>query len=427
MKRQTIVTTLRMFVRKQYARVKRLIFIDTMKPASILMTKKNKVKKVLLVGSSFSAVPILSKLKKRALNIAICGGIKQDPCHKLAQSSYFVDYSDKEALFELVNGEGFDYIVPSCNDFSYLSCAWVAEQIGFPGYDTYETTLTLHTKDAFRSFTEANGFPVPKSQQLEESSTVKETSISFPALLKPVDSFSGRGVTKIMNGDELEDAVQAAISSSRSQKAVIEKFVEGSLHSHSVFIRDGQFAFETFADEFCTVYPYQVNCSNIPSALSKKLQRSVRECMLELVRKLNLTDGLLHTQFIADGDDFWLIECMRRAPGDLYGKMVVLSTGVDYTDLFVQPFLNEKLPTSATSPLNNYYARHTISVAKQQIFSSFSQQISSSNIQIVPLKNSGEILDAAPYDKLGILFAEFSDIETLASHTAHLAEQITIE
>ncbi len=390
------------------------------------MTKKNKVKNVLLVGSSFSAVPILSRLQKRKLNVAICGGIKQDPCHKLAKSSFYVDYSDKETLFELVSSEDFDSIVPSCNDFSYLSCAWVAEQIGFAGYDTYETTLILHTKDAFRTFTEKNGFPVPKSQQLAKISAINKTGITFPALLKPVDSFSGRGVTKVANVDELDDAVQAAFSSSRSQKAVIEEFVEGSLHSHSAFIRDGQFTFETFADEFCTVYPYQVNCSNIPTTLSKKLQLSVQECMLELARKLSLTDGLLHTQFMTDGNDFWLIECMRRAPGDLYGKMVELSTGADYTDLFVQPFLNEKLPTIVASPLNKYYARHTISVSKQQVFRSFSHQIPSSDVEIVPLKNSGEILGIAPYDKLGILFARFPDMETVSHHTAQLAKRIRI-
>lgn len=391
------------------------------------MVKNNKVKNALLVGSSFSAVPILFKLQKRALNIAVCGGIESDPCHKLVKTSFFVDYSDKQTLLDLVQKEKFDHLIPSCNDFSYLSCAWVAEQAEFPGYDSYKTTLTLHTKDAFRAFTETNGFPVPKTQQFEKISTIKKADISFPALLKPVDSFSGRGVTKIIKMSELESATQSAISSSRSQKAVIEEFVEGSLHSHSAYIRDGQFTFDTFADEFCTVYPYQVNCSNIPSTLSKKIQHSVQECILELVKKLNLTDGLLHTQFITDGNDFWLIECMRRAPGDLYGKMVELSTGVDYTDLFVQPFLNEKLPTSVPSPLKNYYARHTISVVKQQVFTSFSQQIPASNIQIVPLKHSGEILGIAPYDKLGILFAKFPNMETLATHTAHLAEQIKIE
>jgi len=382
--------------------------------------------KALLVGTSFSAVPLFNVLKQRDLTLSVCGNLSSDPCHRYVEHSYAINYAIKEDLYELVRREAFDFIVPSCNDYSYMSCAWVAEQLDYPGFDTYETTRLLHHKDLFRKFTQAHGFPVPYSVQLEKGGLADLSPLKMPALVKPVDSFSGRGITKVMQSSELNMAVDHAFQSSNAETIVIEEFVDGSLHSHSCYIADGEIIFEIMADEFCSVYPYQVDCSNIPSRLSAGLQARVSECMKALISKLALNDGLLHTQLIVKDDQFWIIECMRRAPGDLYGTMVQLATEVDYWKLYVQPFIKEKLvPPSQPRSFHNI-ARHTLSVEKGRYFQCYSSNIQAQQLISVPLKDSGHYLDAAPYDKAGIIFAEFETTDELFERSPHLAEHFNI-
>lgn len=384
-------------------------------------------KKVLLAGTSFSAAPIYFALKQRGYDVAVCGSLPDDPCHIYADHSYVVDYSQRDLLLDLVKKEKVDYLCPSCNDYSYLSCSWVAEQCGLPGYDSYETTVTIHNKNEFRNFAEKHGIPIPKARK---AAFVKEKDLShlkFPLLVKPVDSFSGRGITKIYSNEQIVDAIKSAIDNSRVQDAVIEEFVEGTLHSHSAFIRKGRIVLEFFVDEFCTVYPYQVNCSNIPTSLSNEIRQRVRECIEEVANLLDLNDGLIHTQFITNGKDFWLIECMRRCPGDLYYKMVELSTNVDGIDLLIRPFLNEDLPQSINYSFMKYYARHTITISDQLVAFSFGHTIPAQDVQIVALKMSGEVLREAPYDKLAIIFAKFSNFQDLIKHTQRLSEYITIQ
>lgn len=382
--------------------------------------------RTLLIGTSFSAAPLLSALKRKGHHVTVCGGFKSDPCHAYADASLYIDYSSPEALLEAVQKGEFDYIVPSCNDYSYLSGAVVASECGFLGFDTLETTGILHDKSKFRAFMGSNGFPVPRSFRTEEIERGQLSDLTFPLLVKPTDSFSGRGVTKITCPEKLPEALEAARNASRSGSATVEEFVEGTLHSHSAFVRAKKIAVDFFVDEFCTVYPYQVNCSNHPSALSDTVRATVRSVMDRMIKALDLTDGLLHTQFMVNGDRVWIIECMRRAPGDLYGQFVGWSTGIDYADLFVRPFIGEDLPAAMSLSEPRFMGRHTISTKAPVIVADFSYNIPAQTVRIIPLKSSGEQMDPAPFDKLAILFAEFNDCEEMLAISPYLDKYVAI-
>lgn len=381
------------------------------------------IKKILLVGSSFSAAPIYFSLKRYGYHITVCGSVKSDPCHEYADASIYADYSNKEVLLKIVEENSFDYIVPTCNDYSYLSSSWVANQLGYPGFDTTEITEILHTKKYFRARTAEFNLPAPK---LIQESNYALSNVALPYLVKPVDSFSGRGVTKVDAFDFMAEAIHEARTESRSGEIVIEEFVEGSLHSHSAFILDNKISIDFFVDEFCTNYPYQVNCSNYPSYLSADVRLGMRTAIEKLAQELNIANGLLHTQFMSDGENFWIIECMRRCPGDLYGAMIERSTGIDYTDLFVQPFLGKRYAGDVVKSSELFIGRHTISSSKALVNFSFSPKILAEELEIIPLKSSGEKLEKAPFDKLAILLARFSNMETMLLETKNFFKNVRI-
>ena len=386
----------------------------------------SKQQKALLVGSSFSAAPIFFALKKHGLHVSVCGNKNTDPCHQYADKSFYIDYSNPEELMNVVESHEFDYLVPSCNDYAYMSCAPVAEKHGFFGFDRMVVANILHTKSEFRQVTEKHSLAAPKFIRQKEGQPQQAVHLRFPLLVKPVDSFSGRGMRKILHDSELQSAVRDALDASRSGEVVLEEFIDGSLHSHSAFIENQIVALDYFVDEFCTVYPYQVNCSNHPSALPGDVRSKVRAEINRLASALELNDGLLHTQFIVSDDDFWIIECMRRCPGDLYGTLIEFSTGIDYADLYVRPFLNLRLPSNSRENTIKYFGRHTISKDKPLINFSFSNNIPATNVDVIALKGSGEKLEIAPFDKLAILFAEFKDQETMFAASPRLADFVRI-
>lgn len=389
---------------------------------------KNKEKWVLCVGSSFSAVPIYFILKKYGFKVAVCGNEKNDPCHQYADKSFFIDYSDKDELLKLVQEEKFEYIVPTCNDSAYVSSAKVAYIAGYPGFDNPENVSILHTKNEFRAFTEKFNIDAPKSVRLNFKFPQDNIGLDYPLIVKPVNVSGGRGVSKVDNEKDLTSSLETAASFSDTDTIVIEEFKEGTLHSHSAFVKDGKLFTDFFVDEFCTVYPWQVNCSNYPSNISESTRNLVRKNIEKLVETLEIVDGLLHTQFILDknGEDVWLVECMRRAPGDLYGKLIERATGFDYFDAYVRPFIGKELNQPYLKKKEKFYGRHTISVSKPVVYFSFVNNLPAKNLEIVMLKNSGMMLGVAPFDKLAIVFSEFDEGSSLFQTTPHMDKFITI-
>lgn len=379
------------------------------------------VKTVLLCDANFSSFPLLFAIRKYGYHVGTCGNIPQDPCHQYSDSSHLTDYSLREDLLALVERQHVINLIPGCNDYSYLSCAWVAEQVGLNGYDSYETTSALLHKDSFRNLARRRGYPVPKAAMSAEEAE----KLEYPLLVKPIDSFSGRGIEKIYNSNELLPAFEKAKNFSVSNRAVIEEFKKGDLYSHSAFIVNGRIAIDFFVDEYCTVYPYQVNSSCLSVRLNNILKVRVRECVEQLVSDLDLVDGLLHTQFIANDYQFWLIELTRRCPGDLYSKLILDTTGIDYADIYVRNFLGQPLPDVKVKH-KKYIARHTVSTGDSGIFISLKHDISDASVHAIQLKKTGELLRPAPFDKAAILFAEFKDEKMLANMTPQLKNCISL-
>ncbi len=383
-------------------------------------------KRVLLVGSSFSAAPFFFCLKRRGFHVSVCGALENDPCHAYADESIFVDYSNREKLFEVVESQGFDYLVPVCNDYSYLSSAWVAEKLGYPGFDDFSVAEQLHTKAAFRQVLVARSLPCPAAIELGDELDGLARIPDFPVLVKPVDSFSGRGISRVDDKAALTGAVERARQASRSARVLVENYVDGQLCSHSAFIRDGQIAVDFFVDEYCTVYPYQVNCSNHPSAIASKWREVIRSAIEDIAGYLDLVDGLIHTQFMVNDAGVFIIECMRRCPGDLYGHLIELSTGLPYHDLYLRKFIGETLPDNVDYSNCRPFGRHTVSTKNSGVMSSFRFRGDALNSEIFALKGSGESIGEAPYDKAAIVFSEFASERLMLTQVPEFAERIEL-
>lgn len=362
--------------------------------------------KVLLVGSSFSAAPIFHALRPEATHITVVGKKPDEPCHAFADASVFEDYSDREVLLDICQKGSFDAVVPSCNDYAYMAATYVADKLGYPGYDTMQTAEILHTKDAYRAKLKALSIASPvKYGEFTRSSWQGTLDAAVPLIVKPVDSFSGRGVEVVRDVEKLDNAVQKAFRFSKQKRMLIEQFVEGRLYSHTAFVADGSIFWHEFADEFCDAYPFAVDRSVFPSSLPYHITSEVHASVSRLVDDLAVNDGLMHTQFIANDSSFWIIECMRRCPGDLYGHQIELACGIDYARFYAIPYLGLSYDRDMTLPPAHWRVeRRIVAASSAQPFFSVALTGEGSEIEFVPLKESGIELDRAPFDKAGVVF-----------------------
>jgi biotin carboxylase len=358
---------------------------------------------VLLVDTNFSSTPIYKYLVASGYNVFVVGGNDKDALAKYVDQYLNCDYSNINKMLEIIKNNNIDYLVPGCNDRSYLVCSEINKYIKFPGIEELNISSIINNKKKFRDFAKNNKLSIPKVY------STKSSLLQLPVIVKPVDSYSGRGVTVIneKNKNEISIAIQTAQSESLLRNYLIEDYIDGRLYSHSAFIEDGQIITDVIVEEFGSVNQFVVDTSYVSYNFPEKILTRIRYEIETISNKLNLKNGLIHTQFILNGDQFWLIEITRRCPGDLYSQLIELSTGLNYVENYTLPFLGNKLKV-INSHQQNIIIRHTITQNNDFTLGSiiFKDNIKLTNF--IPLSITGEKLRSSPYGRVAIFFAEMS-------------------
>ena len=364
---------------------------------------------VLLVDAGFSAVPLYRRLRAMGLNVHTVGARAEDALARMNSRHWLLDYSDTEALARRVDAAGIDYLVPGCTDVSYASCVALNRDGRFPGVETAANIDRLHDKKAFRQMGRELGLSMPKV--LDETQPAH-----FPVIVKPVDAFSGQGITVVEAGEDFEPACQRARGLSRSGRIVVEEFVRGQLHSHSVFLSQQRVVADFLVEEHCVAEPWKVDLSHAHALISDALRARLRAEVEILAGALGLCDGLLHLQFICDNERFWWIEPARRCPGDLYSQLIELSYGPGYVDGYLAGFLGSA-PAADTVKPPLPVLRHTLSCPAGEAFEGLECRPPAPLRRFVPLMEPGQAAGEQPR-RAGIGFYEFESHEVLMQTVA---------
>ena len=370
--------------------------------------------KILLVDTNFSSKPILDELLRLGHVVDIVGNNINKNMLDLCNKYWEINYADIDKLNKIIEEEKFDYIVPGCTDQSYKSCAIVSNG-RFPGVDSIDAYENLNNKIKFKILGKKLNLPVPNLQWSDNSIEIFSCSelysnLKYPLIVKPDDGYSGLGITILYeeNKSIFSNAIKKARSVSSKGKYLVEDFVFGQLHSHSAFLRSGVIEYDLVVQENCTSNPVVVDTSRLLTKLSNHILDKIRYYIEIIAKNLELKDGLIHTQFLIESDKIWIIEIMRRCPGDLYSQLIELSGKKGYINKYLSSFIGVKtlnISDEAYIPI----MRHTITVPKKQGFDHIKFNRSLSIERWVQLNINGQIIEPSPYNRIGILFASEND------------------
>lgn len=372
--------------------------------------------RVALFDTNLSAAPIHAYLVEAGHEVFVIGGNPDDYLARSVRNYIQLDYSNEAAALALVDKLAVKFIVPGCNDRSYLTCAAIAEVRDFPGIDSVEVTDTLNNKQAFRRFAEAQAIPIPRVWNVDGLPKDR------PLIVKPVDAYSGRGITVLqsISDNEVPQAIGRAQEFSKSGQYLIEDFVSGQLYSHTAFIANGQVGSDHIVEEHGSANPFAVDTSCVRYDLAPAVLESIRRDIASMAQALKLLDGLVHTQFILQDNHYWFVEVTRRCPGDLYSLLIQFSTGVAYVENYTRPFLGEPFDFDLRGPPNQPIMRHTLSQPAEQIFGAIHFHQDLQIERYYALSRSGDLVAAAPFGRIGLLFANAntkSDLDALMTRT----------
>ncbi|HGO5301446.1 ATP-grasp domain-containing protein [Vibrio harveyi] len=353
--------------------------------------------RVLLLDTAFASVPIYNYLIKQGHSVYVMGNRAGDALAMRAGPKWInQDYSQIDSVKHIVSGYGFDYILPGCTDLSIEVCQEVVDTYDI--FDIPEAYQHLGDKEHFRKMCAELNLLSPQRKQRED----------FPLpgryICKPVDAFSGRGVSVIdgMDADSVANADEVARSVSHTGRSLFETFVEGQLYSYSAFIEQRKVIESFVVIEGSSSNPYAVDTSYVDDEFNEDARAVLKESIEAIAQHLQLRDGLIHLQFIlADGQPY-LIEITRRCPGDLYSKLIEYSTGFDYAGKFASYFVGKKYKTVVNQ--TNPVVRHTVSSLEVVSYESLEFKVSVSVKAFYPLLSLGSEVLANQKTRVGIAF-----------------------
>lgn len=290
------------------------------------------IKRALLLCTSHNDLGLIRALRKLGYYIVATGNRPDSPGEPWVDRYIKADYSDQELILSIARQEQIDVIVPCCNDFGVYTAAYVAEQMGLRGYDSYETTLTLHNKDRFKQFAKEYDILTPQTEAFDDEKTALEYAMKtvFPIIIKPTDSSAGNGINKVENIDEAEDAINEAFVRSRKKRIVIEPYIEGTQHGFCTFLIDRRVVACCTNNEYSILNPYRVEIDTYPADGWLDVYPILVEQIEKMADILQLKDGIFHLQYILRDGKPWIIEVMRRVLGNMYSVPANMLTGIDW-------------------------------------------------------------------------------------------------
>lgn len=279
------------------------------------------MKKVLILNASHNEERMIRALKEMNFYVISTGNRPELPGHKMCDEYYEADYSNKELILQVAKDLKVDRICTCINDFGVMTASYVAEHLGMPGYDSYETTLLLHNKDLFKKFAREHGIDTPQAEQFLDSYKAAEyaRTVEYPIIIKAVDLSAGNGIRRADNYEEALSAIDNAFRCSRIKHIVIEPFIEGTQHGFCSFLINKKVVSYCSNDEYSIVNPYRVEIDTFPASNEEQVSTYLINQIEEMAELLDLCDGCFHLQYIVDQSGHpHIIECMKRLPGGLY-------------------------------------------------------------------------------------------------------------
>lgn len=374
------------------------------------------MKKLLMLSASVFEIPLIQAAQAQGYYVITTGNNANAPGHKVSDEYAAFDYSDYEGMVKLAQRLEIDAISQGCSDNCALVAAYMGEKLGLRGHDTFENAQIIHRKDKFKQFVREAGIKSPAARYYESIEKAVERKIEdgIPLIVKPSDQAGGKGVSTVYDLTAYRKAVLRAFGMSRDGRIVVEPYIEGTLHSLSTFIIDRRVAAYVTLNDYSYANKYLTNTGVSPADNREAAVKSLIPEVEKVAGRLGLVDGLLHLQYIERQGEFWIIEMMRRMPGNNCTTAASRASGIDWRDWIIRAEAGQDcrgIPAAGMS--DKIYGYHAIMSHRNGIYQGYdvADEFQKNIIDILEYDTPGTVIDDYMYQKFGLVQFYFHNAE----------------
>jgi biotin carboxylase len=303
--------------------------------------------RLMVLGAGRHQAGLIARAECRGIEVVAVDYHEHSPGKSLATHPVLADALDVAANIEIAARYGVDGVVTVGTDQTVQVMAAVAADRGLPCHVDVDAARVATNKLHMRRALEAAGVPIAPGQVVESPAEI-DPALRLPLVVKPVDSQGQRGTSKVTDRAGLVPAVVAALSESRSRRALIEEFVQGPEVTLNGWVHDGTAHLLAINDRLTYNPPPAVGiCLQhiYPSRHAAGRATEGAAVLQRIAEAYGMVAGPLYVQVIVGSDRLVVIEAAARVGGGHEASLLPAVGSDDLIDRSIDLALG--LPTEA--------------------------------------------------------------------------------
>ncbi len=325
---------------------------------------------LLILGAGVYQVPLIQTAQRLGFHALVTSRAGKFPGVELADRFVPVDTTDIAETVALAKEYQVAGVVTAGSDVAVPTLGAVVDSLGLhgPGYDA---ATTCSNKVKMKRMLEQAAVPTALFAvvvTLEEAMIAAER-ISYPVMVKAVDSSGSRGVTRVSAEQYMSQAWNASCDASRSPEILIERCLTGIEFGAQCLVIGSAPVLTLPHNDTVTPPPTCVPIGHsFPALLPAACVTRVANIVVGAVTALGLKDTAVNFDFLWADDEVYVLEVGARIGATCLPELVSGYTGFDAYELLVRIAVGEhpSLPPSKCQPVGALLLRSaTTGIVKQ--------------------------------------------------------------
>lgn len=293
------------------------------------------MKKILVIGAGFLQDSVIQKAKSMGYETLAVDANPDSVGFRHADKYKVIDIVDEKACLTYAQKENIDGVLTAATEYGVLTAAHIAEQMNLVGL-AYETAKMIKNKYLARKCLHnakvddaAQAYEVTESTNLE---TLVE-KLSFPIMVKPCDGSGSRGVSRVDEASQFNEACKQAMAASNTHCAEIETFITGQEYGAESLVVNGEVYVLGIMRKWMTAPPYYAELGHaMPCGLDTEIEKKVIECVRKAIITLGINSGSVNMDLLVTEDNkVYIVDIGARMGGNFIGSHIIpYGTGIDY-------------------------------------------------------------------------------------------------
>jgi len=180
---------------------------------------------LMMLGASKAQIPGIIAAKELGHQVITCDYLPDAPGHQLADHQLLISTFHEHEVLAAARKHKIDGIMTMGTDQPVYTAAYVAEALSLPSLISTETALRVTNKEEMKKIFDAFGLPCASSILYTKGVNDDVLQrITYPVVIKPVDSQGQRGVYFLEDAAAVENHYDRVIQHSRKLSILVEEF-----------------------------------------------------------------------------------------------------------------------------------------------------------------------------------------------------------